>query len=342
MLSASQIRSNLLYHFRSVFGPLSTDGIGLDILVEAFVRIQLRTIAWQVEHPDTFRMGLKPTFDLSRTMHRMTIDDQKHLLGVLLNQPTQKMDHHRCRESLGKYHKCQSTPVGNGRDHVAAKTLTGAWNHRCVSFETITASGLVIQSHSHFIAPVYLCTLLTSLTSNGRVVFFQPASDRFWILFVGTTKRFLGREAPSFQIAANRPDRNRNAKPFLDQLSNGISGPQGKRQSQLVGTALADQTHNRSRLMTRQARVAFGATFVSVECRVSSFSMRLEPIVNRRPSHTEPAAGLGLSHPLFDNGVNHSTSQFLLGLRRKSSAVAYRHSSSYDYTDPRFNKLCSN
>jgi len=341
-LSASQIRSNLLHHFRSVCGPLSTDRIGLDILVEAFVRIQRRTMARQVEHADTFLMGLKPTFDLSRTMHRMTIDDQKHLLGVLLNQPTQKMDHHRCRESLGKYHKGQSTPVGNGGDHVAAKALTGTWHHRCVSFETITASGLVIRSHSHFIAPVYLCPFLTSLASNGRVVFFQPAFDRFWILFVGTTKRFLGCEAPSFQIAAHRPDRNRDAKPFLDQLSNGISGPQGKRQSQLVGTALADQTHHRSRLMTRQARLAFGATFVRGQCRVASFSMRLEPIVNRRPSHTEQAAGLGLSHPLFENGVNHSTSQFVLGLWRKSSAVAYRHSSSYDYTNPVFNTLCSN
>jgi hypothetical protein len=40
--------------------------------------------------------------------------------------------------------------------------------------------------------------------------------------------------------------------------------------------------------------------------------------------------------------VNHPAAQFLLGLRRKLSAIVCRHNGSYDYIDNRFNKLCSN
>jgi hypothetical protein len=275
-------------------------------------------------------------------MHRMTIDNQKHLPRVLLDQPTEKTDHHRSSESFCEYHKRQSTPIRNGRDHVAAKTLACARNHRRLPSETITASGLVIRSHSHFVAPVYLGTFLSSLASDGRVIFFQPESHLFWVLFVGTTKRLLGREAPSFQIASDSPDRHRDTKTLLDQLSHRISGPESEWQPQLVGATLADQTHKGRRLMTGQARLALGATLVSFECRIPSFSMRLEPIVNRSPSNTKEAAGLGLSHSLFENRVNHPLAQFLLGLWSKLSAIVYRHDSSYDDIDRKFNKLCSN
>jgi hypothetical protein len=88
--------------------------------------------------------------------------------------------------------------------------------------------------------------------------------------------------------------------------------------------------------------LAFGAAPVSLERRVPPFSMRLEPIVDRRSSHTKEAAGLGLSHSLFENRVNHPTAQFLLGLRRKLSAIVRRHDSPYDSTHQVFNKLCSN
>jgi len=318
-LGASQIRSNLLHHFRSVFRTLPTDCVGLDILVKAFVWIQLRTVAWQEKHPDICLMDLEPTLDSSRTMHGMTINDQKHFLSVVPNQASQKPDHDRCCKPFGKNHKRQSPSVRNGRDHVAAKTLARARNHRRLSFGTVTSSGLVIRSHSHFIAPVYLGTLLTRLASDGGVVVFQPVLDRFWVLLVGSTQGLLGREAPSLQITSNRPDRHRNTVSSLYQLPNSLSGPQDKRHFQLIGTTVGNQADDGSGLMTSQTRAPLGTTFARLQRSITALAVCLEPIVNRGPSHTKDPTGLGLGHVLFENRMNKSMPKFLLGFWRKMS-----------------------
>ena len=92
VLSASQIRPNLLQHFRLIVRALPTHRIGLDILIEKFVRIQLRTVPRQVEQPEVLSMPMNPAFDLSGTMHRMTIHNQKNFLPVLLDYLPKKLD----------------------------------------------------------------------------------------------------------------------------------------------------------------------------------------------------------------------------------------------------------
>ena len=80
MLRTSQIRPNLPHHFRLVLRTISTYCIGLDILIEKFVRIQLRTVSRKVEQLNSFSIPIHPAFDLSGTMNRMTIYNQKNLL----------------------------------------------------------------------------------------------------------------------------------------------------------------------------------------------------------------------------------------------------------------------
>ena len=341
VLSTSQIRPNLLHHFRLIFRALPTHRIGLDVLIEKFVRIQLRTVPRQVEQPEVLSMPMNPAFDLSGTMHRMTIHNQKDLPPVLFDQPPKKVDHHRSGESLREDHERQSAPVRDRRNHIAAKALTGPWNDRRLPLETITASGLMIGTHPHFVAPVDMGTFCAGLLTDRRIVVFQPVLDRFRILLVGATQRFLRRKPPVFQIPTHRPDRNRNAVSCFDQLAYSVAGPQGKGKFQLIGTPVGNQADDGCGLMTGQTRLMFGAALVRLQRRIATFSVRLEPIVNRRPSHTKDTTGLGLKHFLFENRMNDSVPQFLLRLRRKLSAIVCLHKNSYDWNPYMFNKLCS-
>ena len=130
VLSTSQIRPNLLHHFRQIVRALPTYRIRLDVLIEKFVRIQLRTVPRQVEQPEVLSMSMNPALDLFGTMHRMTIHNQEYRSRVLFDQPPKKVDHHRSGESLREDHERQSAPVRDRRNHIAAKALTGPWNDR--------------------------------------------------------------------------------------------------------------------------------------------------------------------------------------------------------------------
>ena len=105
VLSTSQIRPDLLHHFRLSVRALPPHRIRLDVLIEKFVRIQLRTVPRQVEQPEVLSMPMNPAFDLSGTMHRMTIHNQKYLSRVLFDQPPKKVDHHRSGESPSVPHQ---------------------------------------------------------------------------------------------------------------------------------------------------------------------------------------------------------------------------------------------
>lgn len=170
------------------------------------------------------------------------------------------------------------TSVGDRRDHMAAKPLTGSGNDWCMSLETITASGLRVRTHSHFVAPMDLSTFCAGLPANCRVVVFQPTLDGLRVLLVGATQWFLRRKSPLLQIPADRPDRNRNTVAFFDPLTDGIARPQSKGKFQLIGTSVGNQTNNGCGLMTGQTRLMLGAAFVCLQGRIAPFLMRLEPI----------------------------------------------------------------
>lgn len=336
-----QIRPNLLHHLRLIFGTLPPDGIGLDILIEKFVGIQLRAVARQVKQPDAFPIPIYPLFDLPGTMHRMSIDNQEDFLFVLPDQPPQKVDHDRCGKSLVEDHKGQMTSIGDCRDHIAAKPLTGSGNDRCMSLATITASDLMVGTHSHFVAPVDLGTFCAGLSANHRVLLLQPALHCLRILLVGAAQRFLRCKAPVFQIATGRPDRNSNGISLFDQLAYSLTCPQGKGQLQLIRTSVGNQTDNGGGLMTGQTRLMFGAAFVRLQCGIAAVLMCCKPIVNRRTTDAKKATGLHLRHFFVDNRMNNPTSQFLLRRRGKHSAIVRLHNWFYDYKTYMFNKLCS-
>lgn len=155
-LGASEVETNIANHLWLVLGSLATYGIGLDILIEQFVRIQLGTIVREKEQADVTPMSLDPPFDFARTMHRMTIYDQKDLAGALTYEPTQERDHDVANEILFEDHEGQTAAIGDGGNHVAAKAFPGAGDRGRLSFPPVGRACVMIAAQAHLVAPVNL------------------------------------------------------------------------------------------------------------------------------------------------------------------------------------------
>ena len=59
-LGAPQIATNMPNHLMKVLGTLPTQGIGLYVLVEKLVRVQLRAVAGKKEQPNLVTVGFQP------------------------------------------------------------------------------------------------------------------------------------------------------------------------------------------------------------------------------------------------------------------------------------------
>jgi hypothetical protein len=70
----------------------------------------------------------------------------------------------------------------------------------------------------------------------------QPLPYLLGILIPSVTARPLGREAPAFQIAADRPLRHADAQFLADQVTDSAARPQRSCDSQFLGLMRAQQT----------------------------------------------------------------------------------------------------
>lgn len=97
-----------------------------DITVEQFIRIEFRGISGQEEKLDLVAAGFKPVFDLSAAMHRVAVNDEKHLGRRLLDQPLAKANELLGLEATFEHHEAHLAFVGERRDDIAAKAP--AWH----------------------------------------------------------------------------------------------------------------------------------------------------------------------------------------------------------------------
>src|SRR3989304_8097514 len=77
-LRRAQIGSDAPDQFGLVDRTAAADGVGLDVLIQEFVRIQLRAVARKEEQPNLQRTAREPAGYRSGTVDRMTIYDEKH------------------------------------------------------------------------------------------------------------------------------------------------------------------------------------------------------------------------------------------------------------------------
>src|SRR4030042_3295772 len=77
--SAPEIGAKVRLHLGRTRGAPPTDRVGLRVLVQELVGVELWTVGREKEHPDPPLFLLAPALHRRRAVHRMTIDDKKHL-----------------------------------------------------------------------------------------------------------------------------------------------------------------------------------------------------------------------------------------------------------------------
>ena len=82
--------------FVLLVGAIFSDGIALHVLVEQFIRVQLRAIAGKKEKPNLIGPLFQPLFHFFGPMHRMVVHNEKDLGLALAHQPVEKF-----QENLG-------------------------------------------------------------------------------------------------------------------------------------------------------------------------------------------------------------------------------------------------
>src|SRR5258707_13523558 len=109
-----------------VHGTNTTQGVRLHVLVQQFIRVQLRAVGGQKENSDLCSMLIQPALYRSSFMDGVTVGNQKYFSLGLSRQPqqtTKKIQKQSCRETLTKNHEVQPPSIGNGGIHMTRKAM---------------------------------------------------------------------------------------------------------------------------------------------------------------------------------------------------------------------------
>lgn len=318
-------------------GPwaLTPHGVGLDVLVEEFVRVELGAVAGQEVEPDPSRPAPHPACHGLGDMHGVPIHDHEDLPVSLAHEPVQEADEHPRGEAAPEDHKRQLAPVGDRRKHVATEPLAGARDHRRATAAPIGAARLMVRAHPRLVAPVDLGPFSTSQRPDGGVLSPQPAPHRGRVLLVGPALGLLRREAPAGQVAAHRPDREAHAALPSDEVSHGLARPEDKGQLELVGTAIRNQADHRSRLVGLQIEDPRPAPGTHPQCAQSTGAPTPVPPIDRLPGDPKRPGRRRLRHASAD-GLDDAQPKVCLRLWRQVARVGPVHAVEYATTS----RLC--
>jgi len=192
MLSAPEESSDVACQLPLCPRSLPPYSVGLDILIEQFVRVELGTVSWKKVNPDSPGMPY-PAYNLLRKMNRMPVDNQKDFARMLPDEALQEVEKQWRRKPPFENPEGQCAPVGNRRKHIATESFARARDDRGMSAPAVRGACLVIRTHPGFVAPEDSRFLSMSQGADGGILPFQPAAHRSGILFVGVPRRLLRR-----------------------------------------------------------------------------------------------------------------------------------------------------
>jgi len=241
-LGAAQVRADVALQFRRVPGAPPADGVGLHVVVQILIRVQLGTVAGEEEERNPVRVVRHPARHGSGHMHGMPVHNEKHLRAALAHKPSKKPQKDLRGETLPEDHEAHVAAVGDCRDQIAAEPLARGRNDRRQALPAIRGARLMVGPHPHLVAPVDFGPLRLCLTPNRRVGLRQSARHGRRVPLVRPPDGLLRREPPTPQIPPHRPDGYVDIKAFRNQVSHRFARPQHERQLELLGTTIGDQT----------------------------------------------------------------------------------------------------
>src|SRR3990172_6361674 len=269
-------------------------------------------------------MSFHPPRNKAGNMHGMLVYDQKDFALGMANQTSKKYHKNGCIESSLKDHEGQLPPIGDRRDHVAAKALARPRNHRGLPTPTPASSGLVVGTHSRLVAPKNRCALPLGSGTDRRVFFLHPLAHFHRVLLVSAPDGFLRRKTPAPKISPYRPNRQPYSEFANHQVAHSLASPKRKRHLDLIRTSVGDHPHHRRRLMWLETIDRRAAALARPQCIQSTFAVAVHPQVNRLLADSQQARHLclGLSR---QHGTDRTLPQNLLGRRRQRSRIRVIH-----------------
>ena len=189
---------------------------------------------------------------------------------------------------------------------------------------------LAVIEQTGFITPVNFSIFFVGSFGNRRVFFIKSFFHSFWILFIGLSQRLLRSKSPAFQIFTHSSDRHLNRPQPSNQLLNCYTGPQSKRDLELIRTFILYQFLNLLFLICiqRSATTEFSPPFL---CRYAFLTLPFILFVTSadgRITNSEDFLNLFLLPPSFAKS-DRLKSNLLLYLWFKFSCVYFFHAVLY-------------
>jgi len=320
LASAHKVASYVAHELFTVMRTLAAHRVGLDVLVHHLVGIEVWAVARKKEQANPRRVFFQPFAHFFAAMYWMAVHDDEDFTVGLFDQASKKTHEHRCGKAIFKHHEVELTAIRDCREYIASKALASTGNRRRFSLGCIRTASLMVRAHTHLIAPIYEGLLDFGRLTNSGVFFRQPALHSGVVTFVRSPYRFLRRESPPRKITPNRPRRNAQLEPAVNQLSHRLRRPQDKRQFELFRVSVTDKVTNSGSLPSfKPAPFPFRPALSGLERVRASGAIRLDPSVDRMTRNAEDFGDLDMSHAVSHSGNRPLSNQFLCGWSKFSS-----------------------
>ena len=124
-LGSADVASDDAAHVPAVDGSLAADGVGLHVLVEELVRVQLRALGREKERLGLRRVSFEPALRPRGLVDRVPVDDED-FSSCVSYQASEELREYGRVELLLEEHEDELLPVRDRGDHVAPKALACA------------------------------------------------------------------------------------------------------------------------------------------------------------------------------------------------------------------------
>ena len=104
-LATAEVAPDLAHQFCLVTGALTTQGIAFDILIEQFIRVELRAIAGKEDQTNPRLIFLDPVLHTAGAMHGVTVNNEIDPAITLAEQAPEKLQEHLGSEALLEHHE---------------------------------------------------------------------------------------------------------------------------------------------------------------------------------------------------------------------------------------------
>jgi hypothetical protein len=215
--------------------------VGLDVLPDLFVGVELGRVRWQVDDFEATLGGLDVGLDGLGLVDAVTVNDENDGLRRLQHELLQELQEHVSVDQTFVRHELHGALNANGRDHLYRGTGTGGAHDRGFPRQAPSGAAVVVAAHTGLVCEEHACTReLGPLQDGGEFLGF-PLGNQSAVLFLGAVQRPLRAEAQVVHDFADGWKTELDLELALNELGDEAQRPQAKVEAELVGSVCLHQ-----------------------------------------------------------------------------------------------------